>query len=59
MLAQGRPAEITNQLVELGAAIHSGLLRSDYERNKPALAKTKLPEFLKEFKLQYERAAAH
>lgn len=59
MMEQGRPAEISGQLVELGASIHSGLLRSDYEKHKPALGKTKLPEFLKEFKLQYERAAAH
>ncbi|WPV01641.1 NAD(P)H-binding protein [Mucilaginibacter sp. cycad4] len=59
MLDHGRPAEITEHLVELGASIHNGLLRSDYEKHKPALGKTKLPKFLKEFKLQYERAAAH
>ncbi len=53
MLSQGRPAVITDLLVELGAAIHSGLLRSDYEKHKPAPGKVKLPEFIKEFALTY------
>jgi len=55
MLEQGRPPVITALLVELGAAIHSGLLRSDYERNKPALGKVKLPGFIKEFAAVYKR----
>lgn len=53
MLSQGRPAVVTDLLVELGAAIHSGLLRSDYEKHKPALGKVKLPEFIKEFAATY------
>ena len=53
MLAQGRPKVVTDLLVELGAAIHTGLLRSDYEKYKPALGTTKLPEFLKEFAVAY------
>ena len=53
MLAQGRPKVVTDLLVELGAAIHTGLLRSDYEKHKPALGTTKLPEFLKEFAVAY------
>jgi len=53
MLQSGRPQVITDLLVELGAAIHSGLLRSDYEKHKPALGKTKLPEFIKEFATKY------
>ena len=57
MLETGRPPVIADLLVELGAAIHSGLLKSDYERNKPALGKVKLPEFIKEFAAVYQSKA--
>lgn len=53
MLEHGRPPVITNLLVELGAAIHTGLLRGDYEKHKPALGKVKLPAFIKEFAAAY------
>lgn len=53
MLQQGRPPHITDLLVELGAAIHSGVLTRDYEKHKPVLGKTKLPEFIKEFAAAY------
>lgn len=53
MLALGRPKVITDLLVELGAAIHTGLLRGDYEKHKPALGKTKLTEFIREFAAAY------
>ncbi|MBS1606016.1 MAG: NAD(P)H-binding protein [Bacteroidetes bacterium] len=53
MLAHGRPQVITDLLVELGAAIHTGLLRSDYEKHKPAPGKTKLTEFVREFAAAY------
>ncbi|MGZ3762159.1 MAG: NmrA family NAD(P)-binding protein [Mucilaginibacter sp.] len=54
MLAQGMSPVITDLLVELGAAIHTGLLRSDYEKHKPTLGKTKLPAFIKEFAAVYD-----
>lgn len=54
MLEQGRPPVITDLLVELGAAIHSGLLKSDYEKHRPAPGKVKLTDFIKEFKAFYE-----
>jgi len=57
MLEQGCPPVITDLLVELGAAIHSGLLKSDYEKNKPALGKVKLPEFIQEFAVVYQSKA--
>lgn len=57
MLESGRPPLVTDLLVELGAAIHSGLLKSDYERNKPPLGKVKLPEFVKEFAAVYQSKA--
>ncbi len=53
MLEHGISPAIANLLVELGAAIHTGLLRSDYEKHKPALGKVKLEEFVKEFATVY------
>jgi uncharacterized protein YbjT (DUF2867 family) len=53
MLERGMPPAITGLLVELNAAIHTGLLRSDYEKHKPELGKVKLPEFIKEFAAAY------
>ena len=53
MLEHGRPPVITDLLVELGAAIHTGLLRSDYEKHKPVLGKIKLPTFIKEYAAAY------
>lgn len=57
MLDMGRPPLVTDLLVELGAAIHSGLLKSDYEKNKSALGKVKLPEFIQEFAAVYQSKA--
>jgi len=57
MLDMGRPPLVTDLLVELGAAIHSGLLKSDYEKNKPVLGKVKLPEFIQEFAAVYRSKA--
>lgn len=53
MLRQGMPPEITDLLVELGAAIHTGILRGDYEKHKPEPGKVKLAEFIKEFAAVY------
>lgn len=52
-LERGISPAIVDLLVELGAAIHSGLLRIDYQKNKPALGKIKLQEFIKEFAVAY------
>jgi len=52
-LEHGIPPAIADLLVELGTAIHNGLLRSDYEKHKPALGKVKLQEFIKEFAAAY------
>ena len=54
MLENGRPPVVTNLLVELGAAIHSGLLKSHYEKHKPVPGKVKLPEFITEFAATYQ-----
>ncbi|MEO6914454.1 MAG: NmrA family NAD(P)-binding protein [Chitinophagaceae bacterium] len=43
------PANVAALLVEINAAIHSGLLAEDYNLNKPVLGRVKLGEFAKEF----------
>ncbi len=46
----GVPAHFAANLVEIGAATHSGVLREDYELCKPiAMGKVKLEDFAKEF----------
>lgn len=46
----GIPAHNAALWVELGASIHSGKLRGDYDLHKPAhMGKTRLEEFAKEF----------
>lgn len=48
--ARGMSAVTSATLVELGAATHKGLLREDYDLNKPIeMGKVKLEEFAKEF----------
>jgi len=44
------PAYIAALFVELGASIHSGKLREDYDLHKPtSMGKVKLEDFAKEF----------
>jgi len=43
------PEEVANKLVELGEAIHSGLLREDYEQHTPPLGQVKLEAYAREF----------
>lgn len=53
MLERGMPPVITELLVELGAAIHTGLLRADYDKYNPVHGKVKLEAFIKEFTAVY------
>ncbi len=53
MLEHGMSTPIADLLVELGAAIHNGLLQGDYDKHKPVLGKTKLDMFLREFAAAY------
>ena len=56
MVKNGVPALMANKLVELNAAIHSGLIRKDYDINPPlTLGKVKLEEFAKEFAMVFNR----
>lgn len=43
------PEHIAANLVELGAATHSGILREDYEQHKTVMGKVKLDDFAQEF----------
>lgn len=46
----GMPAHIAASFVEMGASTHSGTLRQDYDRHKPAaMGNVKLADFAKEF----------
>ena len=50
MEEKGMPPHIAANFVELGASIHSGALRQDYDLHKPiAMGKVKLEDFAKEF----------
>jgi uncharacterized protein YbjT (DUF2867 family) len=50
MEQHGMPAHIVANFVEMGASIHSGVLRQDYDLHKPtAMGKVKLEDFAKEF----------
>lgn len=56
LLSNGIPQGAAQSLVELGLAIHSGILREDYEQHKPAaLGKVKLTDFAKEFAAVYNQ----
>ena len=49
MLKAGLPKETSVNYVEMGTAIASGEMYSDYFKHKPALSPTKLEDFAKEF----------
>ena len=49
----GVPKVVAAGLVEMNAAIHSGLLYEDYYRNRPTLGKVKVSDWAKEFAAAY------
>lgn len=53
MLAMGVNPKIASGMVEMQASQRSGLLFEDFYRHKPALGKTKLTDFAKQFALVY------
>jgi len=55
LLQNGMPENIAFNYTELGLATRSGILREDYEQNKPAFGKVKLEEFAKEFAVVYNK----
>ena len=56
MLQAGLPRELATNFVEMGAAIASGEMSSDYYRHKPALSPIKLEDFAREFAAAYANA---
>ncbi len=55
MEANGLPTHAAVNLVGIGASIHSGRLREDYDLNKPAeMGKVKLEDFAKEFAAAFQ-----
>jgi len=53
MLQAGLSQEVASNYVEMGAAMASGEMTSEYEKNKPTLSPTKLEDFAKEFAAAY------
>ena len=50
MMKGGVPAHVADNFVQLGAAIHNGILVEDYEKHKPSeMGKIKLEEYTREF----------
>jgi uncharacterized protein YbjT (DUF2867 family) len=55
MEEKGIPPQSAAKWVELGASIHSGALREDYDLHKPAMGKVKLADFAKEFAAAFNK----
>lgn len=53
MIQAGLSEEVAKNYTEMGAAVASGAMMSDYKHNKPALSPTKLSDFAKEFAAAY------
>ncbi len=53
MLQAGLSQEVSSNYVEMGAAMASGEMASDYHKNKPTLNATKLEDFAKEFAVAF------
>jgi uncharacterized protein YbjT (DUF2867 family) len=53
MVQAGLSAEVAENYVEMGAAMASGAMSSDYNANKPVLSSIKLEDFAKEFAAVY------
>jgi uncharacterized protein YbjT (DUF2867 family) len=55
LLANGVNQNAAFNLVEMGQATHTGLLREDFDRNKPENGNTSLEDFAKEFSAIYNQ----
>jgi len=53
MLQNGLSKEIATNYMTIGAALRNGKMQADYWKNRPALGKVKLEEFVKEFTAAY------
>lgn len=58
LLQHGMPPHVADNFVELGASLHSGRLREDYEQHRPAaLGQVKIEDFAREFAAIYQQAS--
>ena len=55
MIKFGMNPNIAKGFVEMFSGIHSGELYVEYYRNRPALGKTKIKDFAKEFAAAYNK----
>jgi len=55
MIAAGMNPNIAKGFVEMNTSRQKGILYEDYHRNRPALSKTKLKDFAKEFAAAYNK----
>lgn len=55
LLANGIPPNTAHTLVEIGQATHSGILRKDFEKNKPAYGKVSLEKYAEDFAAAYQQ----
>ncbi len=51
----GVPAHIAENLVQLGAAVHSRILMEDLDKHSPILGKVKLEDYAREFAAAYQQ----
>ncbi|GAB4045501.1 NmrA family NAD(P)-binding protein [Spirosoma litoris] len=55
LLQMGLPPQLADELVNMQAAIHSGVVYQNYLRHQPVLGKTKLKDFAKDFAKAYHQ----
>jgi uncharacterized protein YbjT (DUF2867 family) len=55
LLAEKVPENAAHNLVELGTALHQGILRKDFEQNKPKFGMVRLEDFAHEFGMVYNQ----
>jgi len=55
LMSAGTPKNAAENLIELGQAVHTSILREDYELNKPEFGKIPLEDFAKEFAAIYHQ----
>ncbi len=55
MESNGVPSHIAHNLTELGAAIHSGVLRGDLDKQQPVMGKVKIEDYAQEFAAAFQK----
>lgn len=55
LLSNGVPQNAAENLIELGLAVHSGILREDFDLRKPKFGKVSLENFAKDFEKKFNQ----